>query len=270
MAMTAERPLNVLVVTKGHPFKREPFFAIFDEMPGVAWTHVEQPAAQLFFRPEHAAPYDAFVLYDMPGIEFRRGARPRFLEPPPEYVEGFRRLLAAGHGFVFLHHALAGWPAWPEYAEILGGRFHYLPATLRDREWPDSGYRFDVRHRASVVAPGHPVVDGLADGFTIEDELYLAPIFEEDVVPLLRSDFDFVDRNFYSAALAVEQGRLNANDGWQHPPGSNLIAWTRRVGASPIVYIQCGDGPSAFANDGFRRLLANAIRWVASEAASAR
>jgi len=33
--------LNVLVVAKGHPYLRDPFMAIFDEMDGVACTLVE-------------------------------------------------------------------------------------------------------------------------------------------------------------------------------------------------------------------------------------
>ncbi|MGV0036659.1 MAG: hypothetical protein ACNYPE_17540 [Candidatus Azotimanducaceae bacterium WSBS_2022_MAG_OTU7] len=45
-------------------------------------------------------------------------------------------LLEAGKGMVFMHHA-AGWPAWEEYAEIIGGRFLYLPDTLRGSHRPD-------------------------------------------------------------------------------------------------------------------------------------
>ena len=79
----------------------------------------------------------------------------------------------------------------------------------------------------------------------------------------MRTTFDTADASsFFSADLAI-RGRRNANDGWSHPPGSNLIAWTRRHGSSPIVYIACGDDPTAYANPGFRRLVENAIRWVA-------
>ena len=45
---------EILLVTKGHPFEREPFFALFDGMEGVNWTHVEQPAAQALFNVEQA------------------------------------------------------------------------------------------------------------------------------------------------------------------------------------------------------------------------
>ena len=267
MEMSEAAP-DVLLVSKGHPFQRDPFFAIFDAMEGITWTHVEQPAARLFFRPEHAEPYDAIVLYDMPGISFRRPDPPEFPPPPTEYVEHFHALLEKGQGFVFLHHAIAGWPGWPEYADIIGGRFLYQSQRIRGRDLPDSGYRFDVKHRVSPLesAAGHAVVAGLDEGFEIEDEVYLIPVFEEDITPLMRSDHQFVDRNFYSSALSLK-GRMNDNEGWSHPQGSNVIAWVKRYRNSPIAYIQCGHGPAAYANEGFQRLLANAIRWVASEEA---
>ena len=259
--------LEALVVTKGHPFERDAFFAVFESWPDIAYTAVEQPAAQRFFEPEAAAAWDAFVLYDMPGIQFKPGA-PHFEDPTPEYRKNFRALLDHGQGIVFLHHAIAGWPTWPEYAEIVGGRFHYAPAELRGKTWPDSGYRHAVSHRVRAEAPGHPVLAGLEDGFEIEDELYLCPIFEADVTPLLRSDHVFEDSAFYSAALAL-QGKLYSREGWSHPPGSNLVAWCRRDGASPIVTILCGDSKNAYENPAFRRLVENAIRWVASEEAHA-
>ena len=241
---------------------------MFDAMPGIETTHVEQPGAQAFFTPAAVQDWDAFVLYDMPGIEFGAGGLTTH-DPPPQYVENFRALLEAGHGFVFLHHAIAGWPTWPEYAEIIGGRFLYLPGELRGRALPDSGYRLKVQHRVRAVTD-HPVLDGLADGFEIEDELYLFCPFEQDVTPLLRSDYAFIDSNFYSAAKVVLEGAMNSNEGWSHPPGSDLIAWTHRYANSPIVYIACGDSPNAYANDSLRRLIANAVRWVATEAKSAR
>lgn len=258
--------LEVLLVTKGHPFERDPFFDVFESWPGISYSAVEQPAAQAFFTPQAADPYDAIVLYDMPGIEFRPGAAPAFHDPPEAFVTGFRELLDAGKGFVFLHHAIAGWPSWPEYAEILGGSFLYEPATVRGRSRPNSGYRHGVKHRVSAVEPGHPVLEGLAEGFEIEDELYLFEAFEDEVVPLLRSDYEFTGENFYSASLAV-RGELFSRRDWTHPTGTNLIGWARSSGASPIVYLAMGDGPAAYANPGFRKVLENAVRWVASDAA---
>lgn len=260
--------LETLLVVKGHPYEREPFYAIFDEMEDINWTLVEQPAAQALFNVEHASQYDAFVMYDMPGIEFDTvpGSPPHFIEPPDAYKERFLELIEQGHGFVFLHHAIAGWPAWPEYADILGGRFLYMPAQLRGRACADSGYRHAVTHTINTVG-NHPILSGVPESFEITDELYLYEVFEQDVTPLLVSNHEFVDRNFYSAKLAIREKKMFSNAGWSHEPGSALVGWTREIGKSRIAYLQCGDDPVAYKNPHFRKLIANAISW-ASEASS--
>ncbi len=260
--------MHVLLVTKGHPFEKGPFFDLFDSLDGIEHTHVEQPAAQVFFDPELARDYDAFVCYDMPGIRFHPDG-PEFLTPPQRFCERFLELLESGFGFVFLHHALASWPAWPEFAEIVGGRFLYLPGDVRGRSCPDSGYRHQVKHRVNVVDAAHPITAGLPKSFEITDELYLAQVFEDDVHPLLRSGYAFTRDNFYSAARAVRDGRMYDNSGWEHDDSSNLIGWVKRYRRSPICYLQCGDDPVAWASAEFRMLLGNAIRWVASEDAHA-
>lgn len=258
--------IRVAVVTKGHPFEQDPFFAVFDAMDGVDWTHVEHPDALDLVQPERAADFDVFVMYDMPGITFTRSEPPiEFPEPPDGYREAFRALLDAGKPMIFMHHAVAGWPAWEEYAHIVGGRFHYQPATLGDVGYPDSGYRHDVTHTVEVLDADHPICAGLDTTFQITDELYLFPVFVDEVTPLMRSRHSFVDSNFYSADRAI-RGDRNSSDGWSHPPGSDLVAWTKTVGASPIAYIQFGDGPQTYADENYRRVLANAIRWAATTA----
>ena len=101
-------------------------------------------------------------------------------------AERLHDLLEAGQGIVFLHHALAGWPGWPAWAEVLGGRYHYAPAELRGQCWPDSGFRY-AEYIARVVDADHPVCVGVED-FALADELYCCPVFEADVVPLMRAD----------------------------------------------------------------------------------
>ena len=147
--MSATKPdqSHVALFTKGHPFEREPFFALFDGLAGVEYTHVEQPAARCLFAPEHAGLFDAFVLYDMPGIEFHPDRAPDFSAPPESFVRDFHTLIERGFGFVFLHHAIAGWPALPAYGETIGGRFSYLPGTFKGQPVPDSGYRHGVTHQ---------------------------------------------------------------------------------------------------------------------------
>jgi type 1 glutamine amidotransferase len=256
--------LNVLVPVKGHPYQRDAFAALLDTIPDTACTIVEQPAAACLFDPALAQRFDAVLLYDMPGLDFSQKP-PELMAPAPEFQRHLLELLERGMGFVFMHHAIAGWPTWPEYAEIVGGRFLYRPAVLRGRDCLDSGYRHAVRYRARAVAE-HPVLAGVEREFELVDELYLGEVFDDSIQPLLVSDFDFNASQFYSAYRAVTGEPLSNRD-WPHSPGSNTIAWVKHYRNSPIVYLQPGDGPDAYDNPNIRRLVANAVRWVASASA---
>jgi type 1 glutamine amidotransferase len=258
-------PRRLMAVARGHPYEREAFAGLLQGLDDFDVCHVEQPAAQFCFTPRAAREFDAIVCYDMPGVDFTASDAPRPVTPDPAFARDFLAMLEQGVGIVFLHHALAAWPAWPEYAEIIGGRFHYRPALLRGQPWPDSGYRHAVNHRVTTLA-AHPVTEGIPAHFDMTDELYLCPVFEDDVVPLLRSDYDFRSDNFYSAANAVA-GELHSRAGWSHSRGSSLVGWAKHWGASPIVYLQGGDDAAALGNAHFRRLVHNAVRWVASDEA---
>ena len=151
---------------------------------------------------------------------------------------------------------------WPEYGEVIGGRFFYAPTECRGETVLDSGYRHDVDHTVTVVDPHHPITAGLDATFSLNDELYLYEVFDKDVSPLLRSDHAFDSEHFYSAHHAVT-GKMFCNENWPHPEGSPLIGWTKSHGKSRIAYLQPGDGPATYASEHYRRLLENAIRWAA-------
>lgn len=253
--MSADTPIDVLVVTGGHPFEPAPFFAVFDVVPGITWTSSDRPRLG----------HDVVVFYDMPGLRFTRREPPlECPEPPIEIIETFDALRTSGTGLVFLHHAIASWPAVEWFADMVGGRFHYRPATWRGADFPDSGYVFDVDHHVTVLDPMHPVCAGLGDGFDLIDELYCFPVAESEVVPLMRTDFPVHDHRYFFSAESAIRGRMNDRTGWTHPSGSSLVAWAKAAGNSPLVYLQFGDGPTTYANDSFRRALLNAIEWTAS------
>ncbi len=262
--------INVLIVSKGHDFDHNAFLAMFDDMPGVGATLVQQPAAQILLQPENVAAYDAILFYDMSGIPgiglLHDGAEDTGI-PPDGYRASIEALVERGIGLVLLNHATVSWPLWPLWRQISGSSFMLQSGMLDGVEVPGSGYRGGHGPHPNptlrlVPQGAHPVLEGLEDGFEITDEIYLKTSgFESRVTPLLRGDFDFVAENFTPPPLAPAAEQEN----WNHPPGSNLIVWANRVGASPVVASDVGDSPAAFANPHFRRLLGNALRWVASE-----
>ena len=52
-----------------------------------------------------------------------------------------------------------------------------------------------------------------------------------------------------------------------HPPGSRLVGWAKPAGGSPLVYLLPGHGPDTMRHLSYRRLIRNAVAWVASDAA---
>lgn len=226
-------------------------------------TMVDQPAAAMLMNPQALRGYDALLLYDTPGLDFRapRGERPGSVEPEPAFVTGFKALLAEGKGIVALHHALAGWAAWPAYAEALGGAFLYKADELR----PSSGYAEPCDYRVRRVAEDHPVLSGMPESFSLHDELYLHELFAKKVTPLLHVTGGPARDAFQSAEWAVRRIAPGECEPWRPPAGGDLIGWTKAADRSPLVYLQPGDGPQTYANEHYRRLLSNALRWVASD-----
>lgn len=254
---------DLLVLSGGHPYDEQAFAALLGCLDGWQVTHLVHPEAERLVGEGRASHADALLFYDMPGYTFADGT---VASRPPD--EAFRRAItarfAAGKGAVAMHHALAGWAEWPEWAELVGGRFLYQPGIVRGQSVPDSGYRHEVTYTAEIVA-SHPITDGLPATFTVTDELYLAEVFADEITPLVRARHRFERDNFFSAAAAVA-GRMFENEGWHHAPGNDCVAWVKPAGAADLVYLQFGDGPATYRNPAVRRLLANALRFTAAAA----
>jgi hypothetical protein len=253
---------SVLIVAKGHDYDQTAFNAMFRAMRNVRTTLVEQPAAQIILQPEHVGTYDCVLFYDMTGLTG---------QPPDAYRDAVEALTDRGVGIVMLNHATVSWPDWPLWREISGTSFMVRRGEFDGEEVPGSGYRGghgplpNAEFRLRAVGE-HPVLAGLEQGFAITDELYLkTPGFEHRVLPLMRAEYAFVRANFSPPPLA--DGAEQAS--WDHPPGSDLVVWANAARNSPVVASDLGDGPAAFANPGFRRLLENALKWVSSAQARA-
>jgi type 1 glutamine amidotransferase len=247
---------SLLVLSGGHPYEAGPFDELLYSLGDWEITHLVHPEGGEADAADTILGADALLFYEMAGYSFGEGkvtTRP----PSPAFREAVTARFASGKGAVAMHHALAGWALWPEWHAWLGGQFHYQPGA----HGLDSGYRHDITYEAHVLAD-HPVTRGLPESFPVTDEVYLCPIDESAVTPLLRAEgFAFTRDNFYSAAQAVA-GAMFSNEGWEHPPGSNLIAWESRSCPAPLIYLQCGDGPATYANPNVRQMLRQALDYT--------
>ena len=234
-------PGRLLAITGGHRFDQGAMTALLDDVcRRLDWEHAheEQPSAQRWLQPEHAGRWDAILMHDIPGLVLARGREPEPVAPSDEVRRGVIDLLAAGQGIVATHHALAGWPTWDDWADVLGGRFLYVPGSLHGEQVPASGYRMGP-YRVDVAAPSHPVCAGI-EPFELDDELYLCPVFEDRVTALLTTSADTSAESMIDTYREVVDGERVAAPAQR---GSRLVAWTHQVGASRIVYVLPGHGP---------------------------
>ena len=173
VVLSCTRPRNILIITGGHEFEKEPFFEMFRDFGDITFTEKVHPLGPDGFSPAQAR-VDALVFYDMPdSISVRQR-------------EELLGLLERGTGMLFLHHALCGNTGWPEYEKIVGGKY-LLTEEVRDgHTLPPSTYRHDVDMPVQVIDPAHPVTRGVEE-FVIHDEIYGGFITRPEVQPLLRT-----------------------------------------------------------------------------------
>lgn len=216
--------LKVLVVTGGHGFEREPFFAMFRDNAEITYTAAEHSKTNAsVYERDDLLTYDAVVLYDMPR-EITDAQKARFLS-----------LFDKGVGLVVLHHALVSYQNWPEYEQIIGGRYQEPDPNKPGRVTEAVGWQHDVEVPVVIAATNHPVTAGLKD-FTIHDEIYWGFRVGADVTPLITTT---------------------------HPKSGKPLGWCRTQGNSRVVFLQLGHGKEAFTNVNYRTLVAQAIRWTA-------
>jgi uncharacterized protein len=216
-------PLRLLIVTGGHDFDREAFFDMFAGEPGLVVTEAVQGESSEAYERVDLVDFDVVLLYDMvQGIT----------EPQKS---GFRSLLERGTGLVVLHHALVSYQDWPQFEEVVGGKYLLEDELRGDVVVPASDYQHDVEIPVHLVDRNHFITLGLTD-FTLVDEVYIGFRVHSEVHSLLTTT---------------------------HEESGKPLAWTRQAGNSRVVGLQLGHGPQAFQDTTFRTILLRSIRWTA-------
>jgi len=215
--------IKVVVVTAGHGFKKEPFFAMFDSFGDIEYTSVHLQDDSEIFEDVSNWDYDVIVLYNMTQ------------KISPKRQKNFVKLLRQGVGLVAMHHSIAAFQQWGQYRKIIGGKYYLKDMVENGIEHKASGYKEGLDINIYVKDKKHPVTQTITD-FTIHDETYKNQVFERDNHVLLTTD---------------------------HPTGDKPLCWVRHYGRARVFYIQMGHGPGAYKNENYRRLVARAIRWCA-------
>ncbi|HOW73236.1 MAG TPA: DUF1080 domain-containing protein [Phycisphaerae bacterium] len=211
--------IRLLIVTGGHGFERDPFFAMFKAYPDMTFREVKQPEALKWYTAEKSREYDVLVWYDL------------WDNAKPGDLENLKALLDRGKPLVALHHSIANYQDWPEAIKILGGKFYTKPAGGRGTSTWKEGIQLKIR----VGDPNHPVTRFMKD-YDILDEGYGEMELLPGTHPLLTTE---------------------------NPHSDKSVAWAHTYGKSAVVYIQGGHDHFAFENPNYRRLVGQAIRFVA-------
>ena len=217
--------IRVLLTYGGHGFEEQPFFAMFDALPGVVYAKAQMPQDAGLLKPGLEKQYDVIVRYDMVAAV------------TPEQQKAFVDLLKTGIGLVSLHHNMGAHRDWDEYPKIIGGRFFVQEGQIGGQKYGKSGWRDGQDHNVTVVDKEHPITKGVQD-FKIHDEAYNKYYVAPNVKVLLKSDC---------------------------PSNDPSIAWVTEYGKSRVCYLMLGHDHLAWDNPSYKQILGNAIKWACAK-----
>ena len=145
-------------------------------------------------------------------------------------------MLKKGVGLVAIHHAIAGFPDWQEFEDIIGATYVLKEQTRNGTFYPRPKWKHNVEMRINIEDPTHQITKGV-ENFSIQDEAYKYWIYHDGNNLLLSADNKYSNRE---------------------------IAWTRISFNTRVFFIQLGHGKNSFRNENFRKLLRQGIIWTAN------
>jgi uncharacterized protein len=222
-AEAGQKRIHAVVVTGGHEFDTTGFYKVFRAMPDLDVTFADQKDQSELFEDVTGWNYDVIVFYNM-GQKITEKRQKNLLS-----------LLDRGVGVVAMHHCIAAYASWPEWARIIGGKYFEKESEFNGTRWRASTYQHDVPFDVGIADRAHSITAGLKD-FHIVDETYKYQWVDPKVHTLLTTNEATSDRS---------------------------LAWTKKYRNARVCYLQLGHGPSAYENDNYRRLVDQAIRWAA-------
>ena len=226
IGVQAASPLKVLVITGTHRYNKAAFGAMFDSFEGMECTIKKKGKnpGDLIEKVEEF-PYDAIVLYN---FRQKLSASDR---------KKFMALLDKGIGLTVMHHAIAGFPGWVEYENLIGATYVLKEETRNGKHYPRPKWKHGVDMEIKVEDPDHPITKGVKD-FIIHDEAYKNWVYHDGNHLLLATDNEHSNRQ---------------------------IAWTRFHPKTRVFFIQLGHGKHSFENENYRKLLRQGIAWTAKK-----
>jgi type 1 glutamine amidotransferase len=140
-----------------------------------------------------------------------------------------------GKGFVAAHSAATAFFAWPEFGEMLGGRFDEHP-------WGENAEGAVV-----VDDPRFPAMRHLPGRWLVRDELYQIKDFSRDQIRVLA--------HLDASKLDLTRPLVHRKD------GDFPVAWAKPYGRGRVFYSILGHDADAWDNPTLQQMYFNALRW---------
>jgi type 1 glutamine amidotransferase len=140
-----------------------------------------------------------------------------------------------GKGFVAAHSAITSFFSWPEFGEMIGGRFDEHPWGITD---------------ATVVVddPAFPAMRGLPPVSVFNDEHYQLKEFSRDKVRVLAH---------------LDPGTLDLHRPLVHRTDADFpVAWAKAYGKGRVFYSTLGHAAEAWDNPAVRQMYFEAVKWA--------
>jgi type 1 glutamine amidotransferase len=139
-----------------------------------------------------------------------------------------------GKGFVAAHSAATAFFSWPEFGEMLGGRFDEHPWGIADGT-------------VIVDDPAFPAMRHFAPRVAVHDELYQIKDFSRDKIHVLA--------HLDSSKLDLAQPLVHRKD------GDFPVAWAKTYGKGRVFYSSLGHDADDWDNPLLQKMYVEAIRW---------
>ena len=138
-----------------------------------------------------------------------------------------------GKGFVAAHTALGAFESWPEFGEMLGGRYD-------DHPWNVAS--------GTVVNedPAFPATKHFPPSFPFVDEFYQTKEFSRDKLRVL---------------LRLDVSKMPPNPRLRRTDGDLPLAWARMYGKGRVFYSSLGHATETWDNRDVAQMYFEAIKW---------
>lgn len=139
-----------------------------------------------------------------------------------------------GKGFIAGHTALTAFESWPEFGELIGGRYDGHP-------WGSAP--------GTVIndGPDFPATKHFPATFNLADEFYQPKDFSRAKARVL---------------LRLDVSKMPANEGYHGSNGDLPLAWAKTYGKGRVFYASFAHDAATWENRDIRQMYFEAIKWA--------